>query len=317
MKRRRFIRNTGYAAAGALILPLGLQSCKKALKEVENYAGLTVSNGSISPMRRNVSSFYNSGGTVGIVETADGFVIIDTQSVKAIQPVIDAIAGIDGKNILYVCNTHHHGDHTGGNSAFTDIKMGMVAQRKCPEYQKLRAIDSGREEGQKYADILFDNEMDIDLGEETIKAIHVGNGHTNNDVMYHMENANVVHMGDLMFNNIIPVFRNRDGASHSGWIKTLTKAEELFDGHTQFIFGHGKDAENSMGDMENIKRMRGFLEDSMHWIRKQYDDGVSLEDVLANNAVIPGHEDRITFWDSHFQETVSDMYEGAKLSVAE
>jgi len=210
MKRRQFITRTGIITAGAIFAPQML-SCKKEVakvKEAIQKSVLSLSKGEFTDLRGGVRYFNNAGGTVGLIESKEGFTIIDTQSVQGIRPLIDSVSKVDGKDILYVCN---------------------------PEYQKLRAEEQGKEAVQQYADILFDNEYSIDLGDEQIKCYHFGNGHTADDVMYHMENANVVHMGDLIFNDVIPVFRVKDGSDAHGWIARLDKAIDLFDNDTQFI----------------------------------------------------------------------------------
>ncbi len=48
--------------------------------------------------------------------------------------------------------------------------------------------------------------------EKRVTAYHFGAGHTFGDAMYHFEKDNVVHMGDLMFINMIPVYRVKDGS---------------------------------------------------------------------------------------------------------
>ncbi len=321
MQRRKFLSSSAGLIAGSILIPQLITGCRKKgtgtteklTSEAIEYPGISVGTGEVTSLRGNVSYFNNAGGTVGIVETKDGFTIIDTQSVKGIRPLLNGISKVEGKEVQYVCNTHHHGDHTGGNASW-DENQCIIAQRKCPEYQKLRAQEQGNESEQRYANTLFDTEFTVDAGEETIKCYHFGNGHTSNDVMYHVENANVVHMGDLMFNDIVPVFRVKDGADAHGWIARLDKAIEMFDDDTQFIFGHGVDAAASSGNKENLKRMRGFLADTTAWMEQQIKDGNKLDDLKKAHKAFPGHEDRITFWDAHFNECLTGFYENLSTS---
>lgn len=55
-----------------------------------------------------------------------GNIIMDIRFSDAIQPLIDAIKAT-GKPIVYLCNTHHYGDHAGGNIAFKEITNKIIA----------------------------------------------------------------------------------------------------------------------------------------------------------------------------------------------
>ena len=206
MNRKEFLTTSLGATLGVAILPQ-LWSCssQRAIFEV-----LKSSNGDISKIRGNVSSFTNRGGTVGLLETKDSFVVIDAQFPDFIQPLIDSISQVKGKPIEFLCNTHHHGDHTAGNFAFKDLTQKIVAQKNVPELQKNAAELAKNVDKQVYANILFEDQYLIKSGGERVTAYHFGAGHTFGDAMYHFEKDNVVHMGDLMFINLIPVYRVKD-----------------------------------------------------------------------------------------------------------
>jgi glyoxylase-like metal-dependent hydrolase (beta-lactamase superfamily II) len=79
----------------------------------------------------------NVGGNVGVLVTDEGVLVVDTnynrqrrngQSVPMGQSVVDQIKKITTQPIKYVINTHHHGDHTGGNPIFAKFAT-IYAQR--------------------------------------------------------------------------------------------------------------------------------------------------------------------------------------------
>src|SRR5262245_9617825 len=79
----------------------------------------------------------NVGGNVGVLVTNEGVLVVDTnynrqrrngQSVPMGQSVVDEIKKITKQPIKYVINTHHHGDHTGGNPVFAKFAT-IYAQR--------------------------------------------------------------------------------------------------------------------------------------------------------------------------------------------
>ena len=58
------------------------------------------------------------GGNVAFRIGERGIVVIDNQFADLAPEIKKAIAGITEKPIKYLINTHHHGDHSGGNAFF-------------------------------------------------------------------------------------------------------------------------------------------------------------------------------------------------------
>lgn len=290
MDRKQFLATTFSAGLGLAVMP-GLLNCAATARAV--YEPFVPAAGDLKKVRGNVSRFTNRGGTVGLLETKDGFVVIDSQFADAIQPVLDGIS-TQGKPVLYLCNTHHHGDHTSGNIAFKDPDTKIVAHRRVPELQRLAAEKSNKLTEQRYATVLFDKEHSIKAGRERITAYHFGNGHTYGDAMYHFENDNVVHMGDLMFINMIPVYRTADGSDSRNWVRVLEMAQSKFDNDTIFIFGHANTPELTVGRKADLAEMAGFLEASTQYVQKAIQENRSTEDLLKQSPHIPGFANRIS-----------------------
>jgi glyoxylase-like metal-dependent hydrolase (beta-lactamase superfamily II) len=69
----------------------------------------------------------NIGGNVGVFVTDEGVLVVDTnyyrqrrngQTVAMAEGVVAEIKKLTNQPIRYVIDTHHHGDHTGGNPVF-------------------------------------------------------------------------------------------------------------------------------------------------------------------------------------------------------
>lgn len=286
MNRKEFLHSTFIAGLGTVLIPNFL-TC---MPTRTLFDPLQSSAGSFSKIRGNVSIYNNQGGTVGILETKDSFVVIDTQFPDTIQPVIDAISK-KGKPIEFVCNTHHHGDHTAGNIAFKNLKPKVIAQKHVPELQKASATLGNTLDKQLYANILFDKEYSFAAGKEKISAYHFGGGHTAGDAIYHLEKDNVVHMGDLIFINKIPVLRLVDGADFKNWISILEKVSQKFSKDTIFIFGHADKDELVKGNISNIIEMKNFLEKSADYVKKSLAEGKDINQI-SENLIIPKFEYR-------------------------
>jgi len=72
----------------------------------------------------NIYVLYGRGGNVGFIVNEDGVLVIDDQFLDIAQGIVDQIKSVTPKPIKYLINTHHHGDHTGGNGLF--IKFAQV-----------------------------------------------------------------------------------------------------------------------------------------------------------------------------------------------
>lgn len=283
MKRKEFI---GLGTLASLGLFLGYSPLKGKWSTTSD-RGTFLSIGASSKL------YTNKGGAVGIFESEEGYIVVDSQFPDSIKEVLQSIEK-KGKPILYLANTHHHGDHTSGNFSFTELTKGIVAQRTVPDSQRNSAAESGKLNEQKYATILFDTEFKFDLAGKTMRGYHFGVGHTNGDAIYHWENDNVVHMGDLVFRDMIPVYRTKDGADILGWIEILQKTKDKFDSETKFIFGHAPSAALSVGSREDLTEMENFLDASANFIAKAIQNQISTDELVSKHQFIPGFENRLT-----------------------
>ena len=67
---------------------------------------------------------YGRGGNIGFAVTDDGVVVIDDQFADLAPGIAEQIKSVTTKPVRFLINTHHHGDHTGGNAFF--IKMTTI-----------------------------------------------------------------------------------------------------------------------------------------------------------------------------------------------
>ncbi len=68
-----------------------------------------------------------SGGNIGLSVGEDGAFVIDDQFAPLSDKIMAAIKTVTDKPVEFVLNTHHHGDHTGGNEAFGETGAYIVA----------------------------------------------------------------------------------------------------------------------------------------------------------------------------------------------
>ena len=82
-------------------------------------------------VRDNIYMLVGDGGNITMQVGADGILIVDTQFAPLSDKIVAAIRKISPQPIHYIVNTHHHGDHTGGNAnlraAGTTVSGGNMA----------------------------------------------------------------------------------------------------------------------------------------------------------------------------------------------
>ena len=98
--------------------------------------------------------------------------------------------------------------------------------------------------------------------------------HTDNDLIVHLVDHNVVHTGDVVFNGLHPFFDANGGASSSAWIETLADIEKLCDAETVIVPGHGP-----AGDRDIVRAQRNYIEQLRDWVEKGVINGTPLDDL--------------------------------------
>src|SRR4051812_10640450 len=67
---------------------------------------------------KNVYMLQGSGGNIGVSVGEDGTLIVDDQFAPLAGKILAALKQLNPNKPRYILNTHHHGDHTGGNPQF-------------------------------------------------------------------------------------------------------------------------------------------------------------------------------------------------------
>ncbi len=276
MNRRNFIQASG--------LTLGTL----ALSSKELLANLLAENPyNMRDLRGGVGVFTEKGGTIAYLTTKKGIAVVDSQFPEQSKHLIDELKKISEKPIQLLINTHHHGDHSGGNISFKGIVEHVVAHENSLKNQQITAQKQKTEDKQLYPDVTFSDTWKQKVGKESIKAHYFGAGHTNGDSFIHFEHANIVHTGDLVFNRRYPFVDRSAGANIKSWIGVLDKALATFDNETIFVFGHAFDPEKITGTKEDIKVFQDYLSKLLVFIESEMKAGKSKEEILKI-AAIPG-----------------------------
>jgi glyoxylase-like metal-dependent hydrolase (beta-lactamase superfamily II) len=220
---------------------------------------------------------FGEGGNSLVVLGKDGAVLVDTKNAGFGETLRNEAAAL-GSPLALVINTHHHADHTGGNSEYTrdlpvlahtkakpriaanteryvaGAKGTVSAMFKNPKLSAKGVRDAamklaGRlDETKDPAKLaaLFeptrttDGNEKISAGGLDIELTHVGAGHTDNDLILFFPALNLLHTGDLVFNRWWPYVDRGAGANSDGWIRSCEKILAICNDKTVVVPGHGE-----------------------------------------------------------------------------
>lgn len=239
------------------------------------------------PLRRGVGFFTARGGTMGWLVNKDAVAAIDAQFPETAARFLAELPGRAGRRVDLLINTHHHGDHTAGNKVFQPETNRIVAHENVPALQRQRAEQAGTLDAQVYADTLFGDTWRTDLGDETVSARYYGPAHTKGDIVVTFEKANVVHLGDLMFNRVYPVIDRPGGASIQAWIRTLGAIAVDYPADALYLFGHGGPRYGVVGTRADLLILRDYLQTLLDHVRRQIAAGTT-RDTLLKLDQLPG-----------------------------
>ena len=273
MQRRSFIKKTALTAG---IIGLSTKEIVAAFLQQPAYK--------ITMLRNDVGIFTEKGGTIAFYISKKGIAVVDAQFPETSKHLIDELKKLQDKPIDFLINTHHHGDHTGGNISFKGIAQHVVGHENCLSNYHRVAAEQHSEDKQLFQDITFKDNWKTKVGSESIRAHYFGAGHTSGDALIHFEHANIVHVGDLMFNKVYPFIDKKAGASFTNWIKVLDKAQATFDNKTLFVFGHGSNNQVT-GGKDDLKGLQQYINQLLDQVGKAIKQGKSKDEILQITSI--------------------------------
>lgn len=295
--RREFLS----ASAAALAATLGHPLVTRGLRAQQQ-------TGVFTPIRRNVGFFTMRGGTIGYLVNAGGVVVVDSQFPPEAKACLDGLNERSGaRSVDYLINTHHHGDHSGGNLSFRGAAKKVVAQEKAAEHMR-QPPGAQPPADQLFPDTTFAKDWSANVGDETIRARFYGRAHTSGDVVVTFERANVAHMGDLACNQRHPVVDRAAGASIRNWITVVDGAMRDHTNDTVFIFGHANTGLPVASNRADLTKFRDYLTALMAFVETNVKAGKSRDEVLAMREPLKGFESFGPFGATNPREALTAAY---------
>ena len=75
----------------------------------------------IEKVKDGLYIIMGSGGNVGVRVTSEGVILIDDKFPQNFSEIQERVQEVTSQPVTYVLNTHHHGDHSGGNVEYIKI----------------------------------------------------------------------------------------------------------------------------------------------------------------------------------------------------
>jgi glyoxylase-like metal-dependent hydrolase (beta-lactamase superfamily II) len=223
---------------------------------------------------------------IGIVVGSNGTLVVDTGLGKRNGVIVTGVVEKLRKGgKLYLATTHFHPEHVSGQSGFpaeTVVIRNSVQQKELEEsgasmidfFRSRSDVNKGllTDAGIDKADILFDNEMTLDLGDVTVRMLYFGPAHTNGDIVFLVEPEKVMISGDLVQNKftILPIGTK---ATFKSWIASLDRAAELKP--ALILPDH-----SPPGDASMFAEQRAYMVDLLAQTQAAKSQGKSIEETV-------------------------------------
>jgi len=178
-----------------------------------------------------VHNDFVPGNSTALI-TNEGVVLVDDKFEIDHASIMAELKKVTNQPVKYVVNTHHHGDHSGGNVKLQQLNAQVVASEEARE----NMVD-GKQPG--LPTVTFQHRAHVYLGGKNVELYHFGRAHTNGDVVAYFPAQRTLAAGDMFtFGDATPeLIDYSGGGSAKEWTSTLDSVLQLdFD---TVVPGHG------------------------------------------------------------------------------
>ena len=220
----------------------------------------------------SVYVLFGQGGNIAASVGEDGIYIIDDQFAKLSNDIKKTISDLKPGSAEFVINTHHHGDHTGGNENFAKAGAHVIAHDNVHK----RLEEKHGANSDYLPRISFGHDLKLHFNNEHAHVVHYAYAHTDGDSVIFFNNDNIVHMGDIYFNfGSLPFVDVDSGGSVDGILAAVNDVIKQIDERTIVIPGHGP-----VSDRSGLETYAKLVKKAKDLMLKAMQNDASLEQVL-------------------------------------
>ncbi len=231
----------------------------------------------------------------GLIASADGDTAMLVDTLFDLELTAEMLAALRqatpaAERITTVVNTHANGDHCYGNAllAGAEIVASAASAAEMTELPAsllaafMQAAPDMGDTGAFLVDIFgafhfdgielvaptrtFTGELELSIGDRTVRLIEVGPAHTAGDVIVHVPDAGVVFTGDIVFHGGHPIVW---AGPVTNWIAACERLLAL-EGIETVVPGHGP-----VTDLGAVATLKGYFEHLTTEARTRFDTGMS------------------------------------------
>ncbi|MDP2690564.1 MAG: MBL fold metallo-hydrolase, partial [Deltaproteobacteria bacterium] len=239
----------------------------------------------------------NGAANSGFIVTDEGVVVIDSQGPQGLALQLrEKIREATSRPVIYVINTHYHGDHTFGNQFFPEARA-IIAHEKT----RAALIERDNEHRERFKrffgpeslegftltppTVTFTERLTLHAGGRTIELVYAGSAaHTPGDIFVLLPAEKVVFAGDLLYNGRLPLLNDGNTPGAIAALDRLSKTGALI-----FVPGHG-----GITGADGVAAYRGYLVDLTAEVRRLKGEGKSVEEV-KKEIELPRYSDYISY----------------------
>lgn len=249
-----------------------------------------------------------------IIEMKDYLIVVDAGFPDAARATMQDVRRLTRKPVKYVFDTHHHGDHTYGNSVWTEAGATTLAFKELAD--EMRRVEPARwhdaEKTRKdVADLHRDGpelpkqEIDEPLyllndGSRKVEFRYFGWGHTRGDGYVYLPKEQVLCTGDAVVNGPYNQFKDADIANWPLVLHTVGKLKIKF-----ILPGHGM-----FGGRELLTGQEQFLTDLHKSVEDAIQQGKTLEAIQSSLQLTPAVDNWVA--DASLKRQIQDTWREIK-----
>ena len=233
-----------------------------------------------------ITFFYIQPTNIIVCAGSDGILLIDTGFRRTTKKLKSTIKKLVKRKIKYIINTHQHMDHIGGNTIAGD-KVKIIDYANLKQMVSEGVLKKGKSSLKGKSNKTFATYYTMYFNNHEIRIIPSPGAHTNEDLMIHILDSGLLHMGDLLISQSFPSLTR--GAKVLEYLEILDKVIDIFPADTKFIGGHGRDL-----TMKELRDYQKMLLSTIEIVKKGMKAGKSVEG-MQKEKLLKDYESYNTF----------------------